>query len=135
MRISFLTLLGCWLALSGSSDSALPERYRELAVPRERLAFLEARQRGRALFLEHCALCHGANADGRGQRRNLSTRAADLTDTVWRRRVGARHVYWVIEQGKERTAMPAWKIFSPEQTWDLVAYVLHIADPRRDDDA
>jgi high-affinity iron transporter len=98
---------------------------RDLDVPRERLASAEARERGRALFAEHCALCHGERADGRGARREgLSTRPRDFTDPVWRRQTPPRAVFAAIREGVPGTAMPSWKALDPDQTWDLVAFLL-----------
>ena len=42
--------------------------------------------------------------------------------------VTPQQVFYVIREGKRGTAMPAWKILSPEQTWDLTAYVLGVAE-------
>jgi len=106
----------------------VPPEYRRLAIPTERLASTAARLRGRTLFAEHCALCHGARADGRGVRRILSTPAADFTDRFWRDSVTPRYVYAVIREGKRGTPMPAWKLLSSEQTWDLTAYVMRVAE-------
>jgi high-affinity iron transporter len=94
-------------------------------VPEERLASAQARERGRALFAEHCALCHGERADGRGVRREgLSTRPRDFTDPAWRLRTSPRAVFVAIREGVPRTAMPSWKSLDSEQTWDLVAFLL-----------
>lgn len=97
-------------------------------VPHARLASAEARERGRQLFLRHCALCHGERGDGVGRRRNLSSRPQDFTDPSWRRRVTPTEVYLVIRDGRRRTAMAGWKIFGEDQIWDLVAYILSIAE-------
>jgi mono/diheme cytochrome c family protein len=120
-----LLLLGSW-ACSGDRD--LPPEYRQVAVPEARLASAAARRRGRALFLEHCAICHGERADGRGVRQSLSSQPADFTDPAWRRRTSPRRVYFVLREGVHGTAMPAWKVLDPDQTWDLVAYVLSVAE-------
>ncbi len=73
-------------------------------------------------------------ADGQGLRRNLSVPPADFTDRSWRERTTERWVYYVVREGIRGTPMPAWKTLSVEQTWDLVAYVLSVAelgpDPR-----
>jgi mono/diheme cytochrome c family protein len=98
------------------------------AAPAARLASAEARERGRQLFLSHCAICHGERGDGVGQRRNLSSRPQDFTDPAWRQRVSPAQVYQVIRDGRRRTAMAGWKIFGEDQIWDLVAYVLSIAE-------
>ena len=106
-------------------DSSLPEAYRRLAVPAARLESPEARERGRGLFLEHCALCHGDRADGRGVRRQgLSSQPRDFTDAAWRERTSPRRVFSVIREGSAGTAMPAWKALDDGQIWDLAAYLL-----------
>ncbi len=116
--------LGLWACDQGG----LPPDYRQLPVPEARLTSAEARDRGRSLFLEHCALCHGERADGQGRRRNLSLRAADFTDPAWRQRMTPRRAYYVVREGVQGTPMPAWKILDSEQTWDVVAYVLSVSE-------
>jgi mono/diheme cytochrome c family protein len=125
-----------WLACSGCSgpdpDRNLPPEYRALPVPAEDLRAEESRQRGRVLFVEHCALCHGERADGRGVRREGFARAPrDLTSTAWRRSTTPRHVYYSIREGVRDSAMPAWKALDPAQTWDLVAYILSLSEERQ----
>jgi mono/diheme cytochrome c family protein len=112
-----------------SCDAAdLPREYRALAVPESRLTSPEARISGRVLFLRHCALCHGESADGQGRRGNLSVQPADFTDLAWRERTSPGRVFYVISEGIRGTPMPAWKTLSGEETWDLVAYVLSVAE-------
>lgn len=118
--------LGLFPGCNGDRD--LPPAYRGVEVPHARLASARARERGRALFLEHCALCHGEGADGRGVRRSLSSRPADFTDPSWRRRTSPRRIFWVIREGVRGTAMPAWKVLDESETWDLVAYLLSVAE-------
>ena len=123
------------LALAGCSreDAGLPPAYRRLEVPADRLRSPPARARGRALFLEHCALCHGERADGRGPRREAFTRPpADFTDVTWRRRTSDRRAYFVVREGVAGTPMPSWKWTLDEgDAWDLVAYVRSVAEPGR----
>lgn len=114
--------------LCGCSSESLPTEYRELTVPRERLASAEARAHGRQLYLRHCALCHGEQADGHGVRRNLSSRPQDFNDPAWRRRSTPERIFHTIREGVRGTAMPAWKTFEEDDTWDLVAYLLGIAE-------
>lgn len=117
------------MACQGPDDS-LPAAYREIPVPTERLQSAGARQRGRDLFLEHCALCHGKNADGRGERREgLSRPPADFTSASWRSTVTPRRVYFSIREGVRGTPMPSWKALAPEESWDLVAYLLSLTEP------
>ena len=100
-------------------------------MPDAALASVEARNRGRALFLEHCALCHGAQADGRGVRREgLTSPPRDFTDPAWRLRTSPRRVFYTIREGARGTAMPAWAALSDSEVWDLVAYLRSVAGNR-----
>jgi len=110
-------------------DGALPAAYREIAVPRDRLADPAARRQGKKLFLQTCALCHGTRGDGHGPRAgSLTNPPTDLTLPSWQRKATPRFVYWRIREGVPGTDMPAWKAFDPDATWDLVAYVLSLGE-------
>jgi mono/diheme cytochrome c family protein len=88
----------------------------------------EARVRGRRLFVEHCAICHGERADGHGVRRqSLSNPPADFTDPVWSRRTPPRRIFEVIRNGVPGTSMPAWKVLDDQQIWDLASYLHAVA--------
>ena len=132
MTKRILCTLPIWWALATGAcsgpDSDLPPAYRQIPVPAERLASPAARDRGRALFLTNCALCHGERADGHGQRQLLSSRPADFTSKDWRRTVTPRKVYSVLREGVHGTAMPAWPSLTEDETWDLVAYVLSVSE-------
>jgi mono/diheme cytochrome c family protein len=112
-------------ACSPGPDADLPAPYRNIAVPKERLASPEAQGRGRVLFVAHCALCHGVHADGQGVRREgFSTPPANFTDPLWQSRMTDRHIFYVIREGESATAMPSWSgALTDDQTWDLVAYL------------
>lgn len=128
MKLSRIAILTSCLGLWGCSGEKTPIDYRDLVAPEGLLASVEAREQGAALFLRHCSLCHGERGDGHGTRRILSTPAADLTDPLWRQRVTPEAVFITIREGVPRTPMAAWRIFSEEQTWSLVAHVLSLAE-------
>ena len=87
-----------------------------------------AQQRGRALFLNQCAFCHGVDADGKGLRQNnLSSPPRDFTSPAWRRRVTHDEVFHVIRNGVPGTSMPPWANLSDDQVWDLTAYLLSVS--------
>ena len=119
------------LALSACSpneaDSGVGSR--EVEVPVNRLSSDEARQRGRLLFRQRCALCHGERADGNGVRsKGLSAKPADFGNPGWRAEVSPRYVFEVVSEGKRGTSMPAWPTLSEDQKWDVIAYVLSVAE-------
>jgi mono/diheme cytochrome c family protein len=85
----------------------------------------QARERGRELFLLHCALCHGERADGQGPRRgSLVPAPANFRDPSWRSRTTPARTYVVVRQGLPGTPMPGWRpVLSESETWDVVAYL------------
>ncbi|MEX1244431.1 MAG: cytochrome c [Thermoanaerobaculia bacterium] len=96
----------------------------------ERLKASSAISRGRTLYLEHCALCHGVHADGKGVRREgLSSDPRDFTDVHWRERFSPRRVFWTLREGKPNTPMSSWRALPDEDLWDLTAYVISVAGP------
>jgi high-affinity iron transporter len=102
-----------------------------MRVPVERLKAAPAIKRGQTLFLEHCSLCHGLRADGKGVRREgLSSDPRDFTDVNWRRRFSPRRTFWVLREGKPNTSMPSWRALPEDDLWDLTAYVLSVAGDR-----
>lgn len=103
-------------------------------------------QLGRAAFLEKgCAKCHGE--DGRAQTAEdpskedawgNRTRPADLTSGMLRGGQEPMDVYRRIYGGINGTPMPAFDQLlkdEPETIWNMVAYVLYVADRRREGEA
>ncbi|MFN9720546.1 MAG: c-type cytochrome [Planctomycetota bacterium] len=97
---------------------------------------------GREAFLSKgCSKCHGE--DGRGHTADnigkdswgFATRAADLTSGMLRGGQAPIDVYRRILNGINGTPMPGFKSAlesEPETIWNLVAYVLHVSNRRRD---
>jgi mono/diheme cytochrome c family protein len=119
------------LALSACSatDAASGIDYSTLQVPVQRLSSDDARSRGRDLFVVKCALCHGVLADGNGVRRGgLSGKPISFHNKDWRTSTSPLAVFETLSEGKRGTSMPAWPTLSDEQKWDVVAYVLSVAE-------
>jgi mono/diheme cytochrome c family protein len=86
------------------------------------LASREAQQAGGVIFAANCAICHGARADGSGQRREgMHPPPANLTLPPWSDTAGRTFV--VIRNGVPGTAMPSWPMFTDQQIWQVVAYI------------
>ena len=102
----------------------------EPAEPRAPAGFdaLEARARGREIFLVHCAICHGEHADGQGPRRgSLTPPPASFRDPSWRERTTPGRAYRVVREGLRGTPMPGWKpVLDERATWDVVAYLIGV---------
>ena len=83
-------------------------------------------QRGRDLFLNNCASCHGNSGRGDGQiALALEPRPADLV--VMAPTHPAGDFFWKIANG--RGSMPAWKdTLRENQIWDLVNYIKSLGE-------
>jgi mono/diheme cytochrome c family protein len=133
MRRILCATLTASLSLSACRlrDRDLPAVYRVLEVPVERLASPDVRHQGRALFHEHCIICHGDLANGQGVTATyLTPPPRDLTSAEWQGQIDDRHLYYVIAEGRRGTAMPRWKpSFSPGEIWSVVAYIRSLGPP------
>lgn len=131
MRWTQVVGLSMWLVLPGCGDADrdLPRPYRGIDVPTAALASPDRRSRGKRLFLDHCALCHGEQGDGQGVRREgLSSPPRSFTDAAWRQSTSPRRVFFAIREGVSGTPMPGWKSSSEQDAWDLTAYVLTLGE-------
>jgi mono/diheme cytochrome c family protein len=107
-------------------------------MPELTAAHVEA---GKSAFLSRgCAQCHGD--DGRGQTKEnigvdawgFPTKAADLTSGMLRGGTEPLDIYRHVDAGINGTPMPSFHANlqqEPETVWNLVAYVLYLADRRR----
>ena len=95
-------------------------------------------ERGREVFVENCAMCHGESGNGDGDfgqgiKAKAGVSPANLADRVNLDRLGAAGVRRVIEKGGAHTGksnmMPAWaELLTKQQIDDVANYVLHLPD-------
>jgi mono/diheme cytochrome c family protein len=81
--------------------------------------------RGRVLYQENCAGCHGERGAGDGPDGvRADIRPADFTNVVFMRRETPLDLFMAISLGRGRRGMPAWaQGFTVQQRWDAIAYV------------
>jgi high-affinity iron transporter len=80
--------------------------------------------RGKALYAENCASCHGAKGDGRGpQAVGMDPPPIAFTDAERGRKRSLFALYQVIDQGLDGTAMQSFAHLPSEDRWALAAYV------------
>jgi len=79
---------------------------------------------GRELFVQSCAVCHGA--DGRGGTyigRNMYPPAMDMNSPHVQHWSDA-DLFWIIQNGVRLTGMPSWESsISETDTWKLVRFI------------
>jgi len=134
MSVPILARLALALAVTqAASPWEAPPGARARANPLSATA--ELIRKGRGLFRQHCALCHGV--DGKGKKRHPNPKAPpppDLTDEVRQERLTDGEIFWKISNGRRddgRIVMPAFagEISSEERRWSLVLYVRSLRQP------
>ncbi|MGH2500436.1 MAG: c-type cytochrome, partial [Candidatus Limnocylindria bacterium] len=82
---------------------------------------------GRALYGQHCAVCHGAGGRGDGlAAAGLEPPPADLVLHVPQHSDG--ELFHFVTRGIRGTAMPAWgRTLSERERWVLVIYLRELA--------
>ena len=73
-------------------------------------------QAGRLLFEEHCAECHGENAQGKKKRPSLRTPRIQTE-------ANEGELHWFLINGNIRHGMPSWSKLPDQQIWQLVSYL------------
>ena len=141
MRPAFFALLVCAVLLAVSVAVAneqknwkdkldvyaelgkAPEKARNRANPLENDP--EAVAAGRLLFEDHCAECHGDNAEG--GKKGPSLRAPEVQNAE------PGSIFWLLTNGVVRKGMPVWSRLPEPQRWQLVRYLksLGIAEASR----
>lgn len=75
----------------------------------------EAPLAGAKLFHQHCAACHGDDAQGRGKKPSLRT------ETIQNSSDG--ELEWLLKNGSMRHGMPSWSALPEEQRWQIVSFL------------
>lgn len=84
--------------------------------------------RGKALYAQNCAACHGIAGDGHGPNAaSLSTPPIAFTDRARAEQRSIFALYQVITQGIDGTAMPSWDSLPSQDRWALAFYAGHFA--------
>ena len=91
-----------------------PDKDRDRRNPME--SDPEAIAAGRKLFGQHCAACHGENAEGRAHK------APNLRkEEVQSAKPGA--IFWLLTNGVVRHGMPVWSKLPEPQRWQITTYI------------
>jgi predicted CXXCH cytochrome family protein len=103
---------------------AIPSRARNEPNPLE--ATSENLQKGRGDFMAHCASCHGIDGGGITQiGQNLYPRVPDLRQAQTQNLTDGE-IHYIVENGVQRTGMPAWNALhqeSGDDGWNLVLFI------------
>jgi mono/diheme cytochrome c family protein len=123
----FLVLAGALLFVSLTRAKQVGNKsgsiYAELAKPTEKARAKrnpfendpDAVAAGRNLFEQHCAECHGN--DAQGGKKAPSLRAPEVQNAA------PGSVFWILTNGVVRRGMPVWSRLPEAQRWQLVTYI------------
>ena len=135
----FITIwiFGASLAFADQPDKAqcpqnrttpdAPAKFAELKNPLE--ATEKRIKKGEVLFIDtaqpmQCLHCHGARGDGTGELGlQADPPARNFTCAETMKSVSDGQMFWVIKNGIEGTAMPAYPDLADWQIWVLIHYV------------
>jgi glucose/arabinose dehydrogenase/cytochrome c5 len=76
---------------------------------------------GQNQYEQHCASCHGANAQGSG---NIPSLAKGATQSA-----KPGEVFWFITHGDAANGMPSWESLPAQQRWQIVTYLKYLHGP------
>ena len=76
---------------------------------------------GGKLFRQHCAECHGKDAEGTKKAPMLV--GGEMVDAT------PGEIFWVLTNGVVRKGMPEWSRLPPAQRWQIVAFLESLNRP------
>lgn len=103
----FATADGAWLA-------KIPARDHERQNPYHGQD--DAIAAGRRIFLDHCAQCHGQDAQGTKKRPPLRSQRVQQQATEG-------DIHWLLVNGNMKKGMPSWAKLPDQQLWQVISYV------------
>ncbi len=115
----------------GHAHPIVPDDYRSAHVPASVWTDPTMMARGREIYQTRCAVCHGAQGDGRGPAAvALPLKPPDLREPSMINVMRGSYWFWRVSEGGQvepfrsrGSAMPAWKtVLSVEDRWAVIAY-------------
>ena len=103
---------GAWLTQVPARDHQKPNPYQEQT---------DAVAAGRRIFVDHCAKCHGENAEGTKKRPPLKSQRVQRQATVG-------DLHWLLVNGNMKKGMPSWTKLPDPQIWQVITYVKSLHD-------
>lgn len=71
---------------------------------------------GERLFRQHCAECHGEDAQGRNGKPDL-VHSPDVAAAT------QGELFWLLTNGSLKNGMPSWSRLPEQQRWAIVSYL------------
>jgi cytochrome c oxidase cbb3-type subunit 3 len=107
-------VMAAFATSNGAWRSNVPQRDRERVNPyRDQPDAVAA---GRRIFLDHCAHCHGQDAEGTKKRPSLKSSRVQHEATDG-------DLHWLLVNGNRSQGMPSWVKLGDPQIWQVICYV------------
>lgn len=107
-------------------QNGIPSDYRSKTIP-ARFASSANMEKGKELYQNNCATCHGASGVGDGiAGANLNPRPANIARFSKMPMASDSYLYWTIAEGglPVKSAMPAFKAqLQQQQIWQIITYL------------
>lgn len=114
---SLLVLGSCVLLFAGSNGAwmaEVPPKDRTRTNPYANQP--DAIAAGHRIFVDHCAHCHGADADGTKKRPSLRSEHVQQEATDG-------DLHWLLVNGNRAKGMPSWIKLGDPEIWQVISYV------------
>ncbi|HET9406929.1 MAG TPA: c-type cytochrome [Candidatus Sulfotelmatobacter sp.] len=74
---------------------------------------------GAKLFAEHCAQCHGSDAEGKNDIRHPrpSLHSARV------KQAAPGELFWLLTNGSQKNGMPSWSRLPEPQRWQVISFL------------
>jgi mono/diheme cytochrome c family protein len=122
-RLGLLLLAGVGLwAQSAPPDDVFPKVPAKARMKQNPMAGdPKAELAGKKLFGQHCAECHGKDAEG-GKRAPMLAGGAMMD-------AKPGELFWVLTNGVLSKGMPSWAKLPPQQRWQIVTFLYRMNRP------
>jgi mono/diheme cytochrome c family protein len=74
---------------------------------------------GAKIFAEHCATCHGPDAEGKQEGKHI--RPNLHSDRVKQATPG--ELFWLLRNGSQKNGMPSWSRLPDAQRWQVISFL------------
>jgi len=114
-----LTLTGILLASAGDGEWLHKVPAKDRNRPNPFAGDPDAPAAGGKIFAEHCAQCHGEDAQGKAEGKHI--RPNLHAERVKQATPG--ELFWLLTNGSQKNGMPSWSRLPDGQRWQVITYL------------
>jgi len=116
---ALLTLAALAFATAGDGEWLQKVPAKDRARPNPFANDPNAPAAGAKIFAEHCAQCHGEDAQGKNDGKHI--RPNLHADRV--KQATSGELFWLLTNGSQKNGMPSWSRLPEPQRWQLITYL------------